>query len=360
MAEMAPEPRHAPPSRAEVERDEDPDENSAALFPDLYEAATTGHPSFKHLVQAWHLTIDPERDGDANAGNWLLPRLRKRFAELHEGIEKEYYCVNIVGGCLLASDRTVHSIFNSAPTALVAQEIECKILAREARVAFSSPKLKPQLHEATDHAYSALTRVLGTADQLAAEGAPDEVTEARILESTTEEVDAARRRVGILMQRQSRYEYFMGSLLGTVPTLGIVVLLALVIDQFWSSTLDVASLAGATTMAALGALISVVQRMSTGDLTVDSTASREQRVLLGGLRPAVGAIFGSVAYFALLTGIVASGATASASEPSSFAFFAISGFAAGFSERFATDMLERAGTLLGGSVAANEPAAPSR
>lgn len=360
MAEMAPEPRVVPPSRTGVERAEDPDESSAELFPDLYEAATTGRPSFKHLVQAWYLTVDPERDGDERAGNWLLPRLRRRFAELHGGIEKEYYCVNTVGGCLLASNGTVHSIFNAAPPLLVAHEIDCKILAREARVAFSNSKLKAQLDEATDHAYSALTRVLGAADQLAAKEEPDTDTRARIVESVAEEVATAKHRVEILMQRQSRYEYFVGSLLGTVPTLGTLALLALAIDRFWSSTLDVASLAGAATMATLGALISVVQRMSMGDLIVDSTASTGQRVLLGALRPAVGAIFGSVAYFALLTGIVASGATASSNEPSSFAFFAITGFAAGFSERFATDMLERAGTLLGGGSAASEPAAPSR
>jgi hypothetical protein len=360
MAEMAPEPRHVPPDSSHPEPDEGSDEYLAKQFPDLYEAALAGRPAYKQLVQAWYLAVDREHEGDARAGGWLLSRLRQRFAEHHEGIEKEYYCVNLVGGCLLASDRTVHSIFNSAPTALVTQEIDCKILAREACVALGTSKLKPQLDEATDHAYSALTRVLGAADQLAAIQPPDEAAQSRILEAASAEVNTAKLRVAILIQRQSRYEYFVGSLLGTLPTLCLVALLTLVTNQFWSSKVDIASLAGAMTMATLGGLISVVQRMSVGDLVVDSTASTRQRMLLGGLRPAVGAIFGSVAYFALLTGIVASGATASSTEPSSLAFFALTGFAAGFSERFATDMLERAGTLLGNGPLGNEPTSPSR
>lgn len=56
----------------------------------------------------------------------------------------------------------------------------------------------------------------------------------------------------------------------------------------------------------------------------------------------------AVAYFTLLTGSLATGATTS-TGPQSFAFFALAGFAAGLSERFATDMLERSGQLLGAS-----------
>jgi len=328
----------------------------AHRFPELHEAATTGRPTFRHLVQARGIFQQPKKEGDDDLAAWLLPRLRQRFADVHGGIEKEFYCKHVVGGCLLASDASLHSILNSAPPELIAQEIECKIMARESGVGFASPRLRPQLEEATDHAYSALTRVLGAAN-LVADPTADEAAKTAALVSAAQEGAAARARVSALLQRQARYEYFQGVLAGVLPTVLLIAVLGAVADAYVSSLFSVAHAVGAVTMATLGAVVSVVQRMSSGGLVVDFTAPRGQRLALGALRPLVGAVFGAVAYFALLTGVLASGAE-DADGASSFAFFALLGFAAGFSERFATDMLERAGQLIGAPTTAPEPAAP--
>jgi hypothetical protein len=58
----------------------------------------------------------------------------------------------------------------------------------------------------------------------------------------------------------------------------------------------------------------------------------------------VAAIFGSLAYFTLLAGILAGGSAVG--TPASVAVFAVTGFAAGFSERYATDMLDSAAKLI--------------
>lgn len=356
MAEMAPETAPLAPVTALSEGGQSP-ESLAQGFPDLYDAATQGRPSFKQIVQAWRLIQQPEYAGDKEAGHWLMPRLRERFAAAHGGLEKEYLCRHVVGGCVLAGDRSVHSILNSTTPSLVSAEIACKVMAREARHGFATRRLKPQLEEATDHAYSALTRVLAAADAQADAAVAEAVRAERIV-AAREEVATAQRRVEVLLQRQARYEYFQGVLWGALPTLLVVVVVAVVADRWWRSVLSPPDLAGAVTMATIGAVISVVQRMSTGSLVVDHTASTGQRWVLGSLRPAVGAVFGAVAYFALLTGILASGATTTTGTRP-FAFFALAGFAAGFSERFATDMLERAGQLLGESTDA-PPAAPPK
>jgi hypothetical protein len=339
VAEMAPEPVPLP-----VAAEPTPEE-CAKRFPDLYEAATSQdvRPSFKQVVQARGLTkrLDPK---DVSAGNWLFPLLRDKFGREHQGFEKDYYCNRAVGGGLLATDRSLHSILNTDRPALAQAEMACKVMAREAAIGFVGPKLRPQLEEATDHAYSALTMVLGAADKVARDDLGDQDKDLAIA-SAGAEVKAVQQRIDVLLQRQARLEYFQGVLGGAVPAFALAAIIGLVATNFWSSALSPAALTGSIAMGALGAVISVIQRMSNGSLVVDQTVSALQRRMLGGLRPAVGAVFGAVAYFTLLTGSLATGATASTSRQS-FAFFALAGFAAGFSERFATDMLERSGQLL--------------
>jgi hypothetical protein len=349
VAETAPEPVPIAPAVGPATPEE-----CAALFPDLYLAATSEsvRPSFKQVVQAWRLTKREDRE-DALAGDWLMPRLRDKFASQHNGIEKDYYCDRAVGGGLLATDRSLHSILNTDRPALAAAEISCKVMAREAMTGFAGDRLLPQLEEATDHAYSALTRVLGAADKVARDDVGDQDKDLAIA-SAAAEVKTMQERIDVLLQRQSRIEYFQGVLCGAVPALALAAGVGVLATHFWRSALSPSALTGSITMAALGAVISVIQRMSTGSLVVDQTVSASQRRMLGGLRPAVGAVFGAVAYFTLLTGSLATGATKSAG-PQSFAFFALAGFAAGFSERFATDMLERSGQLLGGKSIRQAP-----
>jgi hypothetical protein len=251
-----------------------------------------------------------------------------------------------VGGCLLAKDRTVHSILNSPPPDLVDDEVACKVLAREASYGLSGTGQVRQLEEATDHVYSALTRIMVAADTAAnADATTEECAEAVI--AAQNEFATVRSRVGELLLRQARLEYFRGVLLGTLPTLAVVTAFGFAAAAWWRNALVPSALVAAIAMSALGATISVIQRMSSGSLVIDHTASRWQRLLLGALRPAVGAVFGSLAYFTLLTGVLAGGASVG-QGPASVAAFALTGFAAGFSERFATDMLEHAGKLLGG------------
>ncbi len=317
------------------------DEESALQYPDLYQAATNGPATFRHLVQAHELASSSQQLA-SDAGNWLIPALSQRFAEAHGGIEKEYYCSSVVGGCLLAKDRTVYSILNSPPPELVDSEIACKVVAKEASYGLRGKGVVQQLEEATDHAYSGLTRIMVAADLVADGGTPEQVATA--VAAAKYEVEVVKARVEILLQRQARLEYFQGVLAGIVPTFLLVILFGLAANAWWRSALVPSALVAAIAMSALGATISVIQRMSKGTLVIDHSASRWQRTMLGAFRPGVGAIFGSLAYFTLLAGVLAGGAPVG--TPASVAVFGLTGFAAGFSERFATDMLDQASKLI--------------
>ena len=90
----------------------------------------------------------------------------------------------------------------------------------------------------------------------------------------------------------------------------------------------------------LGALVSVLQRMTSGTLKLDVRATRQMLLWLGAMRPVVGGLFG-MAVFAILEGGLLPAITIPAG--SELAFFAGVGFLAGFNERFAQDMLASSG-----------------
>lgn len=157
----------------------------------------------------------------------------------------------------------------------------------------------------------------------------------------------ARASVTEMIQRQARFEYFEGvglSALITIPVLAAVGWASVHygLNQF-SEPGEPGSFTAAIIGGAAGAVISVTQRMTSNtSLVLDFTAPKWQKKALGALRPVVGAVFGAVVYFALIGGLLAVSAQTGKDASVALGFFAVAGFAAGFSERFATDVLQRA------------------
>jgi hypothetical protein len=87
---------------------------------------------------------------------------------------------------------------------------------------------------------------------------------------------------------------------------------------------------------AVGALVSVMSRLSSGKVRVDWEFGKDTLRTLGSLRPFVGAVFGLITYLALKSGVV--GIDLANNAGSSY-YFVVFSFAAGFSERLAQDML---------------------
>ena len=90
---------------------------------------------------------------------------------------------------------------------------------------------------------------------------------------------------------------------------------------------------------ALGALISVIQRIQSGtfDLEEQDNVGRPYLLFLGGLRPVMGAVFGAIVYAAFSSGLILAEL-----DVDKVAVVAVLGFVAGFSERWATDTLAAA------------------
>lgn len=126
----------------------------------------------------------------------------------------------------------------------------------------------------------------------------------------------------------------------------------------WDPT-SVALLLASTALAgALGALVSVLQRLSTSGLRMNYETEHTSVKRNGYFRPFVGAVSGVVSYGLLAGGLLAIDPGSGASR---VAFYVSIAFVAGFSERFARDLLSGSAALvskpLGGATDSSSTAA---
>ena len=117
--------------------------------------------------------------------------------------------------------------------------------------------------------------------------------------------------------------YFLGMALGAI----IVALVAL-----GTALLAHADVVAAFAAGAIGAVVSVMVRMGTGNFRADYEVGRDKLLLLGFVRPCIGAIFGLAVYFALLGDLVQ--ITPRGDGGANVYFYAFLAFLAGFSERW--------------------------
>ena len=333
----------------------DPDAAGRAarsLVPDLAAVIDSGQVGFEHIVQARRVRHQNKKY--APQSRELERQLREKFVE-NEGaaLASQYYCTVAYGGCARTSNGRLLSVLNTYASDLVVLEGTIKQWARDADQVFAAEDKVVQRRDLSETLYSVMTRVMATADVLAN---PDTTPLARqeALQSTHAEWALARKRTTSLIQREARFEYFGGVLMGAFVTLVLFSVLGAVAATYWPNQISAPALLAASLSGTVGAVVSVGQRMATGDLVLDFTASRTQKRLLGSLRPLVGGIFACFVQFALLGGLLTmQGPEDAQNTPASFAFFALTGFAAGFSERLATDILERAGAVLTPPAAAD-------
>ena len=162
----------------------------------------------------------------------------------------------------------------------------------------------------------------------------------------TQGADLVRR----MAQRQGQLDYFWGMVGGAF-------LLALVIAgvQFLPALIPSAGLGWMATQLAvdptltpllwlcpviggIGALVSVMQRMGSGTFALRDRAGAGALRRVGAFRPLIGAVFASVIVTILITGMVPVQLHASA-EQNRILLYCVVAFFAGFSERWAQDML---------------------
>ena len=325
-------------------------------YPRLYYQITHEHVSFDHIAKAWGISHDPGKraeDDDKGVSQFLEAEARKKFSEEHGDIEREYWIGKPFAGCALTGDGSVHSVMNFTDPELVLYEAAVHQLCRDAHRIFDTAtgqgkKADRDLKEVGEMLYVVLARVIVAASVLEKKRATQRERD-DALAAARAQWKTARASVEEMIQRQARFEYFEGVGLGALITIPVLAAAGWAAVHYGASQLSQPGAPGSLTAAivggAAGAVISVTQRMTTQTktpLVIDFTAPKQQKIALGALRPIVGAVFGAVVYFAIIGGLLAVEARTGKDASIAVAFFAVAGFAAGFSERFASDVLQRA------------------
>jgi hypothetical protein len=180
-----------------------------------------------------------------------------------------------------------------------------------------------------------------TSEERLAEPSPRHVLE---IADLNDRLDSAEKAYVSSAKRAAQQWYWRGA--SQTAVICVVLLAATVavsgVAGSWRPT-DVALLLAVTALSgALGAIVSVLQRMAAGSLEISYEAEPEAIKRNGYFRPLLGAIFGLVIYALLAGGLVAINPSGTASK---LAFYAALAFVAGFSERFARDMLSTTESL---------------
>lgn len=139
--------------------------------------------------------------------------------------------------------------------------------------------------------------------------------------------------------REAQIVYLGGMLMGVLALCVLAVPVGLLLDGT-QVPVDLTTFFGCVIAGALGALISVVTRMSADKFHVRHEVGRGYVQRVAAFRPFIGSVFGLLVYFALagdvITGI---NVPAEMDEGKRFAFFLVFAFAAGFSERMVKEVL---------------------
>jgi hypothetical protein len=146
---------------------------------------------------------------------------------------------------------------------------------------------------------------------------------------------------------QAQLYYFAGMIIGALVLASISLSIAATSELPGIDNRDVF---GSLTAGTLGALVSVMARIGSGQFRLDYDVGHRYPVFLGALRPVIGAIFGLALYFAVTSSLLEV-FKLPADDDKRFYFLLVIAFLAGFSERWARD------TLLSFGTAAPAPAA---
>jgi hypothetical protein len=156
-------------------------------------------------------------------------------------------------------------------------------------------------------------------------------------------------------RRQAQIIYLNGMLLGLAVLLVLAPLLAVLFGRLDVPGVDAPLFIACLIAGSVGAVISVLMRMSGDKFNVDHQIGREYVTKLGVARPFIGAIFALLIYFAF-QGQLLQQIKLPDEQSKQFAFYVAAGFVIGFSERLAKDIVQTAEGSLGGPAGVAEAA----
>jgi hypothetical protein len=355
--------------------------------PEYVSSLEFNHVVFDQILLARHalcLRARSFEDEDAlrkDQARWTyayyLPRLWEVYERTHGKITDSYFCHNILAGVILTSRGELTLRYPAHDIAHLAPKFEqtlwqCTVQARSARelllrwggrrtllrrlfslVAYLLSVLDSQaseedtkvIEEEGSHPAPAIVDA-GQGGQFGGE------SKARIHEAIStanKELRETRAELGRLALRDTQWLYLLGMVPGIAVLIGLASLplkLGILGMTLKTQGVETEPLLISLVAGGIGAIVSVMNRCATGKLSLDYQAGWLLSIISGMFRPILGGIFGLVVYALFNAGIIElgvpnieEGAASASAEQTRVFFFVTVAFLAGFSERYATDML---------------------
>jgi hypothetical protein len=373
----------------------------------LHGAIRSGRVTFHPVAHAWFRLSDHSlSEADREAFGALFPQLLESFSEPRGGIITSYLCQHIPVAAVLTDIDRAASLTDGLPVYKrshdddrdedeePARQVSARERARQTRerraahrremaAASSSAihleplrgqpadwKAKELLFRCMDLHYRALqyltpkprkicirmifgiiVALLGVLDVPPGQGRQRPFSSnLTAVESLEAELEQARRYYDRSAQRQAQFEYFVGMVAGLILlVVGLVLIGVIAGAPLLNEPLLATPLAGGA-----GAVVSVMMRMTRDQLTLNYESGLPTIRLLGVIRPLLGALFGGAIYL-LLAGELISITGAPKDATKLLYFYTGIAFLAGFSERWAQDVVTGKRGVGAASVAAGPP-----
>jgi hypothetical protein len=298
-------------------------------------AARTVSPSFSDLVSAHFAWWQGTRNGSAEQTEKRYLELLGRFEQEHGRVVSSFWCSHLESGVALTEQRrrfhrhgalSLHRETDWATKRfpeIAAQLHRCDELAIRARTVLSGVRQRICLSLVAASAAHLLSLVDSASS-------PDAKADLRAAVKEEQEALAkAERYYKEAANGQAEIVYFAGM---AAMTVAVALSAGLFLRFDWK--VGVAALVAG----AVGAVVSVIQRINARSFNVDYDVGRPYAFFLGALRPLIGGAFAIAIAFAFDSGILHLPIASSDPKDKHLALVVLS-FLAGFSERFAQDTL---------------------
>ncbi len=344
-----------------------PDVGEEKPFPEYDSAIEKNKASFVQLVEAYYYQKEEWNEDDPH--NYRMyyrryyPKLVDAFEHEHGAITHFYASSQVMVASVLTDNDEIHMVTGLVGNRGLELEIR-KLLAQCEKLSIDAHQLPEGRDRRTsmEMIYSVVSDSIGVLDNAKQE---EETTDnmkvySPVLDHLRNELGYARRYYERCTQRNAQFKYFAGMVLGLLVLAGIVFLIAWAISRVGNPDLAPVTFLGSLSLVAggTGAMVSVMSRMTFGRLTLQYQAGSILLYLLGAFRPLIGGIIG------LALNVLIVGTLLPIAQPAEVAkqvyFYLGIAFIAGFSERWAQDMLAVAkGSASPGASSTSQSESPS-
>ncbi len=293
------------------------------------------HTSFSDLVRAHFVWWEGSRDGHASGTEDAYHEVLHRFEQQHGRLVHSFWCTHLESGIALTEQprrfrphgalklhRETDWATKEFPE-VAAQLHRCDELAIRARTVLSGVRQRICLQLVA----SSAAHLLSFVDAASGPQASAELRAA--LKDERQAIDRAERYYTEAANGQAEIVYFAG-----MAVVAIAVAFSAAVFLRFEWRVGVAAMVAG----AVGAVVSVIQRINSRSFHVDYDVGRPYAFFLGGLRPLIGGALAIAIAFAFDSGMLHLPISSTTKTDEHLALVVVS-FLAGFSERWAQDTL---------------------